>query len=130
MLAARAGSGALGFVPHRHRAQASFATPAACCMVGWTRWRACNWITPPGSPEPEHPRLQAADDQGRANPHRDVLRGGAQGVRCVLRAKHVGEPPISAPAPAIASAVYKAVGVQIDVLAILRQKIFAARRQS
>jgi CO/xanthine dehydrogenase Mo-binding subunit len=44
-------------------------------------------------------------------------------------AKGVGEPPAAPPAPAIANAIYNAIGVRIHDAPITRDKVLAAIKQ-
>jgi CO/xanthine dehydrogenase Mo-binding subunit len=44
----------------------------------------------------------------------------------VFGAHGIGEPPMSPPAPTIASAVYNAIGVWITDMPITREKVLAA----
>jgi CO/xanthine dehydrogenase Mo-binding subunit len=46
----------------------------------------------------------------------------------VFGAHGIGEPPMSPPAPAVAAAVYNAVGVWMDQMPITREKLLAALR--
>jgi len=44
----------------------------------------------------------------------------------VFGAHGIGEPPMSPPAPAIAAAIYNAVGVWMEKMPITREKLLAA----